>query len=99
MKVDLVLRGADLVSPGGVIRADVAGKDGRIVALTAGEHAPAADEVVDVSGMVILPGGVDTHTHLREPGFTHKEDIRSGTSAAAAGGYTTVSGMPNVQPV
>jgi dihydroorotase (multifunctional complex type) len=42
---------------------------------------------------------VDTHTHLREPGFTHKEDIESGTRAAAAGGYTMVSGMPNVQPV
>lgn len=99
MKVDLILSGADVATPGGVVRADIAIKNGRIVGLYAGEMAPQADEVVDVSGKLILPGGVDTHTHLREPGFTHKEDIVTGTQAAAAGGYTMVSGMPNVEPV
>ncbi|MBN9265744.1 MAG: amidohydrolase family protein [Hyphomicrobium sp.] len=99
MKADLVLSGADIVTPGGVVRADIAVKNGKIVCLTAGEMTPAADERIDVSGKIVLPGGVDTHTHLREPGFTHKEDILSGTRTAAAGGYTTVSGMPNVEPV
>lgn len=99
MKADLVLSGADVVTPGGVVRADIAVKNGKIVCLTAGEMTPAADERIDVAGKIVLPGGVDTHTHLREPGFTHKEDILSGTRTAAAGGYTTVSGMPNVEPV
>lgn len=99
MKADLVFRGARIVTPGGVVQADIAIKDEKIVALTSGEMTPAAHEVIDATGKVILPGGVDTHTHLREPGFTHKEDITTGTHAAAAGGYTTVSGMPNVEPV
>lgn len=99
MKADLVLSGANLVTPGGVVRGDIAIKNGKIACLTAGEMTPVAEERLDVTGKIILPGGVDTHTHLREPGFTHKEDILSGTRTAAAGGYTTVSGMPNVDPV
>jgi dihydroorotase len=99
MKADLVLRGGTVVTPGGVVQADIVIKDERIAGLSIGELTPAADEVLDVAGLVVLPGGVDTHTHLREPGFTHKEDIQSGTRTAVAGGYTTVSGMPNVQPV
>lgn len=99
MKADLVLQNGTIVTPGGVIQADIAVKDGRIAGLSAGELTPDADETIDVKGLVVLPGGVDTHTHLREPGFTHKEDIYTGTRAAVAGGYTTVSGMPNVQPV
>lgn len=99
MEADLVLRGGDLVTPGGVVRADIVIKDGRIAGLVSGELIPTADESIDVTGLTVLPGGVDTHTHLREPGFTHKEDIVTGTRAAAAGGYTMVSGMPNVQPV
>lgn len=99
MKADLLVRGAEIVTPGGVLQADLAVKDGRIAGIFCGEMSPAADEVLEARGLVLLPGGVDTHTHLREPGFTRKEDILSGTRTAAAGGYTTVSGMPNVQPV
>lgn len=99
MKADLVIRNGAVVTPGGVVQANIAVKGGRIVGMSSGELTPDADEMIDAAGLVVLPGGVDTHTHLREPGFTHKEDIQSGTRAAVAGGYTTVSGMPNVQPI
>ena len=54
---------------------------------------------LNVSSFTILPGFVDVHVHLREPGFSYKETIRSGSLAAAHGGYTTVCAMPNLNPV
>ncbi|MDV7399419.1 amidohydrolase family protein, partial [Arthrospira platensis SPKY1] len=56
-------------------------------------------EVYDATGKVVAPGLVDIHVHFREPGQTHKEDIGSGSRAAAAGGFTSVVCMPNTQPV
>ncbi len=56
-------------------------------------------EIIDCTGKTVLPGLVDLHVHLREPGFTYKETVQSGTAAAAAGGYTTVCPMPNLNPV
>ena len=96
--VDLVLRGGDVVTPEGLVRADVAIDRGVVVGLFAGERAPSAAEVRDIAGRTVLPGLIDSHAHLREPGHEHKEDILHGTRAAAAGGYTTVMGMPNVSP-
>lgn len=58
-----------------------------------------ADEIFDASGLVVAPGLVDVHTHLREPGLEAKEDIITGTKAAAAGGVTTIACMPNTKPV
>lgn len=98
MSSQLVIRNAQVYTHGGLLRADLEISDGRISAITSGRHRPTADEVIDADGLTVLPGGIDTHVHLREPGFTHKEDITTGTMAAAAGGYTTCVGMPNVQP-
>ena len=66
--------------------------------LPAGAAHP-ADDVIDCTGLVVAPGLIDMHVHLREPGQTHKETIASGTRAAAAGGVTTVVAMPNTSPV
>ena len=63
-----------------------------------GSGSIAGDEL-DISSFVVLPGFVDVHVHLREPGFSYKETIASGTAAAAHGGYTTVCAMPNLNPV
>ena len=58
-----------------------------------------ADQVIDAAGNYVMPGFVDLHVHLRDPGLTYKEDIATGTAAAAAGGFTTIVAMPNTKPV
>lgn len=79
---------------------DVLIEGDKIVALgqNLGQLAPDA-KVLDVSGKLVSPGLVDVHVHYREPGFTHKETIKTGSAAAAHGGYTTVCAMPNLNPV
>ena len=77
---------------------DVLVEDGKISALGSNLSAE-ADEVYDAAGLVVTPGLIDLHTHMREPGLEAKEDIISGTMAAAAGGVTTVACMPNTKPV
>lgn len=98
MAIDLVLKGGEVVTEGGPVRADVAIAGEIIVALTAPGEAPQARRVVDVTGLHVLPGVIDSHSHHREPGFTHKEDIITATSACAAGGVTFSAAMPNVYP-
>lgn len=72
-------------------------EDGRIVAVGASLSADGA-RVIDATGLVVTPGFVDLHTHLREPGLEYKETIETGTKAAARGGFTTVCCMPNTEP-
>ena len=95
---DTLIRGADLVSADGVQPKSIAIEDGQIAAVVAPGEVLEAREEIDASGRIILPGLVDAHVHLREPGFTHKEDFSSGTMAAAAGGVTTIMDMPTDDP-
>ncbi|WP_024802730.1 allantoinase AllB [Nocardia sp. BMG51109] len=94
---DFVVTGATVVSHDARRRQDIAVKDGKVVAVG---DALAVDGVrsLDATGLLVLPGLVDVHVHLREPGMTEKEDFASGTRAAAAGGVTTVVDMPNTKP-
>ncbi|MEM9701467.1 MAG: dihydroorotase [Planctomycetota bacterium] len=91
-----LLRGGDAVLPTGRTRVDVLLDDG-ILRIDPPATA-SADEVVDCTDRLIFPGVVDDQVHLREPGLTHKEDLKTGTEAAAAGGVTTVLEMPNTVP-
>ena len=75
-------------------------ENGRVSAwIRPGDSQPEADDVVDASGMLVAPGFIDMHVHLREPGQEHKETIATGCAAAVAGGFTTVCPMPNTTPV
>src|SRR5436305_1377287 len=79
---------------------DVLIEGGRVAALLGrGEQRPPDAEVFDATGLVIAPGFIDLHTHLREPGEEYKETIASGASAAVAGGFTSICAMPNTDPV
>ncbi len=95
----LVFRGARVVDPASGLDAihDVAIEGGRIESV--GDPATAGAEVVACDGLVLAPGLVDMHTHLREPGAEHKETVETGTRAAALGGYTAVAPMANTDPV
>ncbi len=96
--MDLVIANGDVVRSSGITRQDVGVVDGRIAFLGPPGQAPAASRSLDAHGLLVFPGLVDPHVHMRDPGGTHKEDFGSGTRAAAAGGYTTVLCMPNVTP-
>jgi dihydroorotase len=95
----IVVRGGRLLDPasGRDERADVLIEDGVIARVHATIDAGDA-RVVEAGGLVVAPGFVDLHAHLRDPGLEYKEDIASGTRAAAGGGFTTVCAMPNTEP-
>src|SRR3982074_1500813 len=98
----LLIKGGHLIDPAAKIDApmDVLLRDGRVA-----EVAPPnkirgnADEKFDARGLIVAPGFIDLHVHLREPGQSYKETIATGTAAAAAGGFTSVCSMPNTAPV
>ncbi|MGV9797830.1 dihydroorotase [Mycobacterium sp. NPDC003449] len=96
-QADLVIAGGTVVTPTGRRRAHVTVSDGRIVEI--GNRQPDARKVVDATGMLVLPGGVDTHVHLMDPGDPAREDFPTGTSAAAASGVTTIVEHSHGRPV
>ena len=75
-------------------------EDGRVMGLLGhSDSVPEGCEVIDATGLIVAPGFIDTHVHLREPGHEYKETIASGAAAAVAGGFTTVCAMPNTDPI
>jgi dihydroorotase len=93
----ICIRGGHVVDPSAKYDqvADIFIENGIVVESVSGS----IDKVVDVTGKTVIPGLIDAHCHLRDPGFEYKEDIQSGTASAAKGGFTTVACMPNTQPV
>jgi dihydroorotase len=100
----LLLKGGRVVDPSRRVdgKADLLIKEGKIIycgKVLPKEKKPSIGEVLDLRGMWVVPGLVDMHTHLREPGFEYKETIASGSDAAVAGGFCSVACMPNTNPV
>jgi dihydroorotase len=98
MTQSTVLRGGRVIDPAQNLDqvTDVVIRDGKIAAL--GNGARAGDEVVDATGLLVTPGLIDMHVHLREPGYEETETIETGTLSAAVGGFTAVACMPNTAP-
>jgi len=97
----LVIKGGHLIDPAARIDApmDIVLENGRVTEVAPPHKIKGADEKFDARGLIVAPGFIDLHVHLREPGQVHKETIATGTAAAAAGGFTTVCTMPNTAPV
>lgn len=103
-KVDLLIKNAELVVPQNnhsaelkLEKLDLAIKDGKIFQIQSSLTFD-SENIMDMTGLTILPGVIDSQVHFREPGLTHKETIASGTKSALAGGVTSVFEMPNTQP-
>jgi len=95
--LDLLLTGATVLTPSGREQTTVGVRHGRVVGLGLPATTPAA-EVLDLTGLHVLPGVIDSQVHFREPGLEHKEDLESGTRAAVTGGVTAIFEMPNTNP-
>ena len=100
-KASLLIHGGHLIDPAARVDApmDVLLKDGRVAEVAPPRKIKGADHRFDARGLIVAPGFIDLHVHLREPGQAHKETIATGTAAAAAGGFTSVCTMPNTLPV
>lgn len=97
----LLIKGGHLIDPAAKIDApmDILIEEGRVAEVAPPHKIKGADEKFDARGLVVAPGFIDLHVHLREPGQAHKETIATGTAAAATGGFTSVCTMPNTAPV
>lgn len=97
-RYDLILKNGTALLPGRTLQTDIGVMAGRIAVIGANAAAQAA-EIIDCTGLHILPGLIDTQVHFREPGLTHKEDLEHGMKAAALGGITAIFEMPNTKPL
>src|SRR5690554_808841 len=97
----LLIKGGRVIDPknkrDGIV--DILIEDGKINTINKSIEVDEDVERIEAEGLMVMPGLIDMHVHLREPGFEYKETIESGTKSAAAGGFTTVACMPNTQPV
>lgn len=98
MAESILIKNGILLLPDGERRADLLVRDGKIACISDSLSAEGALRVVDASGALVLPGLADVHVHFREPGYSYKETIATGSRAAAAGGFTCVCPMPNLNP-
>jgi dihydroorotase (multifunctional complex type) len=99
MSIDRRIAGGTVMAPNGPVVADVLIAEGKIAGLVSAEVGAGFDvPTEDATGKHVLPGMIDVHVHTREPGYTHKEDIYTTSLQAAAGGVTTMFGMPNLEP-
>ena len=94
---DLVLKGGNVATPGGIAVMDVGVIDGKIAA-TGTFDASQAGEVFEAAGLHVLPGVIDGQVHFREPGLEWTEDLETGSRSAVLGGVTAVFEMPNTDP-
>lgn len=94
----MLLKNGSVYDNGDLHPMDIIIEDGIVVARGESLASDDVGRVVDLTGLVVFPGFVDVHVHLREPGFSYKETIGTGTAACARGGYTTVGAMPNLNP-
>lgn len=99
--MNLLIKGGRVIDPAQGIDGtfDILVENGLVKEVGSALPTPAGTETVDAAGLIVTPGLIDMHVHLRDPGLEYKEDIVSGTKAAAAGGFTTVACMPNTKPV
>ncbi|HAV21128.1 MAG TPA: dihydroorotase, partial [Firmicutes bacterium] len=96
----LLVKGGRVIDPANNIDeiADVLVIDGKIAAIGKELSPDGNEDIVDAEGKIVCPGFIDIHVHLRDPGYEYKEDIITGSKAAAVGGFTTVCCMPNTDP-
>ena len=97
--VDSVLTNAKAYLDGQIVDCSIAIEESKIQKIGRETQMPNADQKIDLHNLLVLPGLIDEHVHLRDEGRAYKEDFASGTAAAAAGGFTTVLDMPNNDPV
>ena len=97
--MSLCIRNGNIIDGEGIVfhNKDILIKNNLIVDINT-NLAHKADRIIDASNLWVLPGLIDAHCHLREPGFEYKEDISSGTASAATGGFTSIACMPNTLP-
>ena len=98
-KVDLLIKNGMVFTNGDFVKANIGIENEKIKYITStNDDSLFSDKIINAEGLHIIPGLIDTHVHMREPGFTHKEDITTATQAAAAGGVSLAVDMPNVKP-